>query len=128
MGRWRIIVGLAVSAVFLALLLTNVDRREVLDAVADVNPWWFVLATPVYTLGIWVRGSNRHGQQIERKIAIVTDDDGPATPSCPAILLARKLLLGPGLPPGAYPCMGHLRLDEILAHLRPLGIWCARDP
>ncbi len=72
-------------------------------------------------LAVWVEGTGRR-----RKIAIVTDDDGPATPSSPAILLARKLLVGEGLSPGAYPCMGQLELEEILAHLEPYGIWCAR--
>ena len=55
MGRWRIIVGIAVSAIFLALLLVSVDRGEVVDAIADANPWWFLAATPVYVLAIWVR-------------------------------------------------------------------------
>lgn len=85
-------------------------------------------------LAVWVRGPAKCAdaepgsghKEIEGKIALVTDDDGPATPSTPAILLARKLLVGEGLPAGAYPCMGHLRLAEILAHLEPLGIWCAR--
>lgn len=76
-------------------------------------------------LAATVRGpSAKDGATIERSIALVTDDDGPATPSSPSILLARKLLLGPGLPAGAYPCMGQLDLDELLAHLEPLGIWC----
>jgi len=76
-------------------------------------------------LALWARGpSAESGEPIERSIALVTDDDGPATPSSPGILLARKLLLGEGLPPGAYPCMGQLTLAELLEHLEPLGIWC----
>lgn len=78
-------------------------------------------------LAVWVRGRDARGASIERSIALVTDDDGPATPSSPAILLARKSLLGQGLEPGARPCMGLLGLDEIRAHLEPLGIWCARS-
>jgi hypothetical protein len=76
-------------------------------------------------LAVWARGpSATGGGEIERRIALVTDDDGPATPSSPGILLARKLLLGEGLPTGAAPCMGWLTLDELLEHLEPLGIWC----
>jgi len=82
-------------------------------------------------LAVWARGAPRGAPAeaglVERGLALVTDDDGPATPSSPAILLARKLLLGGGLPAGAYPCMGLLELDEILAHLAPLGIACLRD-
>jgi hypothetical protein len=81
-------------------------------------------------LAVWARGAPKGAPQedgIERGIALVTADDGPATPSSPAVLLARKLLLGVGLPAGAYPCMGLLDLKELLAHLEPLGISCARD-
>jgi hypothetical protein len=78
-------------------------------------------------LAAWVRGTDAAtGKQLQRKVALVTDDDGPATPSAPAILLGRKLLVGTGLPAGAYPCMGHLNLSELLEHLEPKGIWCAR--
>ena len=76
-------------------------------------------------LAAWVSGT-LDGARVERKIALVTEDDGPATPSAPAILLARKILMGPGLPPGAYPCLGTLELGELRAHLEPKGIWCAR--
>lgn len=76
-------------------------------------------------LAVWVRGVGaKDRSEIERSIALVTDDDGPATPSSSGILLARKLLLGDGLPTGAYPCMGQLTLTELLKHLEPLGIWC----
>lgn len=78
-------------------------------------------------LAVWARGSDHAGRAIERKIALVTADDGPATPSAPAILLAKKLLLGPAMASGARPCMGTLSLAELLAHLAPLGIWCARS-
>lgn len=76
-------------------------------------------------LAVWARGpAESDGSEIERRIALVTDDDGPATPSSPSILLAHKLLLAEGLPAGASPCMGWLTLDELLEHLEPLGIWC----
>jgi hypothetical protein len=89
--------------------------------------WFFSCGSKNGSLAVWVRGRDESGGSIERKIALVTDDDGPATPSSPAILLAKKLLLGPGLEHGARPCMGLLSLDEIRRHLEPLGIWCARS-
>lgn len=79
------------------------------------------------SLAVWMAGRGSDGAELARSIALVTADDGPATPSAPAILLARKLLLGAGLAPGARPCAGTLALDEIRAHLAPLGIWCARS-
>ena len=92
-----------------------------------VSLWFFSKGSKNGALAVWVRGRSPNGASIERKIALVTDDDGPATPSSPAILLARKLLLGPGLEPGAQPCMGWLDLAELRAHLSPLGVWCARS-
>ncbi len=55
MRRWRILLGLAISLFFLALLLRSVNLDEVLDAVGDADPRWIVPATPVFVLGIWVR-------------------------------------------------------------------------
>ena len=77
-------------------------------------------------LTIRVRGQGRWGHAIERRIALVTDYDGPATPSSAAIVLAKKILsFGPPRT-GAFPCVGLVNLEELLDHLRPLGIWCAR--
>lgn len=92
----------------------------------DVSLWFFSRGTKNGALAVWVRGRARGGGVLERKVALVTADDGPATPSSPSILLARKLLLGAGVPAGARTCAGLLTLDELLPHLEPLGIWCAR--
>jgi hypothetical protein len=92
----------------------------------DLSLWFFSRGSKNGALAVWVRGRSLDGEPLERKVALVTADDGPATPSSPAILLARKLLLGAGLPAGARPCAGLLTLGELLAHLEPLGIWCAR--
>jgi hypothetical protein len=78
------------------------------------------------SLAVWVKGQDRSGLSIERRIALVTDHDGPATPSAAAIVLARKVLASGPPRIGAFPCIGLLHLDELLAHLEPLGIWCAR--
>jgi Saccharopine dehydrogenase NADP binding domain len=86
----------------------------------------FPFGTTNGALSVWVRGTSRDGRSIERRIALVTDYDGPATPSSAAIVLARKLLETGAPRTGAMPCVGLLTLDELLTHLRPLGIWCAR--
>ncbi len=85
----------------------------------------FPLGTTNGALAIWVKGLDRSGRSLERRIALVTEYDGPATPSSAAIILARKILRDGPPRVGAFPCVGMLELDELLEHLRPLGIWCA---
>jgi hypothetical protein len=77
-------------------------------------------------LAIWLKGKDAAGRPIERRIALVTDFDGPATPCSAAIVLAKKILHAGPPRAGAIPCVGLITLDELLAHLRPLGVWCAR--
>lgn len=77
-------------------------------------------------LAVWVRGKDLSGAPCERRLAIVTDFDGPATPSSPAIILAKKIMSAGPPKIGAYPCMGFLTFAEIVAHLRPLGVWTVR--
>ncbi len=77
-------------------------------------------------LSVWVTGTDTAGQRLERRMAIVTDDDGPATPSAPGILLGRKILLEGSLLHGAYPCVSLLTLPEITRHLERFGLWHAK--
>lgn len=84
------------------------------------------LGTTNGALSVWLRGRDLAGELIERRIALVTDYDGPATPSSAAIVLTRKILASAPLRTGAFPCVGLLTLDELMVHLRPLGIWCVR--
>ena len=86
----------------------------------------FPFGTTNGALAIWLRGRDHASRPIERRIALVTDYDGPATPSSAAVVLARKILHSGPPRTGAFPCVGLLTLEEILAHLHPLGIWCAR--
>ncbi len=115
-------------------VLAGLRRLRLVPALAGLAPLALRVSLRFYehgskngALALWMRGRARSGGVTERKIALVTADDGPATPSAPAILLAKKLLGGSGIPPGARPCMGLLTLHELLAHLTPLGIWCARS-
>ncbi len=52
----RIWVGFAVSALFLALLLRQVDRGELVTALAGVHGEWLLLAVAVEFAALWVRG------------------------------------------------------------------------
>jgi hypothetical protein len=92
----------------------------------NVSLMLFPFGTTNGALAIRLSGRDHGDRAIERRIAIVTDADGPATPSSAAIVLARKILESGPPRTGAFPCIGLLSLDEILLHLRPLGIWCAR--
>jgi short subunit dehydrogenase-like uncharacterized protein len=86
----------------------------------------FPLGTKNGSLAVWVRGTGPDGAPRARCIAIVTDDDGPATPSSAAIVLTKKILDGGPPRVGAFPCTGLLTFDELMAHLGPLGIWSVR--
>ena len=56
MGWRRTLIGLAVSAVFLVLLLRQVDGGELRDALGEAEPGWLVLAFLVYLGALWLRG------------------------------------------------------------------------
>ena len=60
------------------------------------------------------KGEDSGGRSIERRIALVTDYDGPATPSSAALSWRKILHSGPPRI-GAFPCVGLLSLDELLA-------------
>ncbi|MGH7138105.1 MAG: hypothetical protein ACREHD_20325 [Pirellulales bacterium] len=103
----------------------NLTRRARLFL--NLSLMLFPFGTTNGALAVWLRGCDHAGRFIERRIALVTDYDGPATPSSAAIVLTRKMLRSSvPLRTGAFPCVGFLTLDELMAHLRPLGIWCVR--
>lgn len=54
-GDRRLWLGLAVSALFVLLLLWQVDTGEVLEALRGVRPGWLMLALAVYMAGLWLR-------------------------------------------------------------------------
>ena len=84
----------------------------------------FRFGTKNGSLAVQLRGKGLDGAPLERRIAIVTEDDGPATPSSAAIVLAKKILANGPPRIGAFPCLGFVTLEELMAHLRPLGIRC----
>ncbi|MBM3141296.1 MAG: flippase-like domain-containing protein, partial [Chloroflexi bacterium] len=51
----RLAVGLAVSLLFLTLLLARVDLDELWGAIGAVRAGWVGLAVPVYALALWTR-------------------------------------------------------------------------
>ena len=101
------------------------------ERLPEFAPWFLRLSLLLYPFGskngslaVWVRGLDLEGRRIERNKAIVTGNDGPATPSAAATVLARKMVeRGPPCT-GAHPCVGFVALEELMEYLRPLGIWC----
>jgi hypothetical protein len=77
-------------------------------------------------LAVWLRGIGAGECPIERRLAIVTDTDGPAVPPAPAIALAKKLLDAGPPRTGAFPCVGLLSLAELMPELHPHRVWCVR--
>ena len=57
MSKRRAAIGLAVSLLFVALLLWRVDFTELGDAFADAQPAWLAVAFGVYLVALWVRGA-----------------------------------------------------------------------
>lgn len=51
----RILIGLAVSVVFLVLLLAQVDREELGDALRGLSPSWIALSLVLFGASVWVR-------------------------------------------------------------------------
>jgi hypothetical protein len=56
-GKRRAAIGLAVSLLFVALLLWRVDFVELGDAFTDAQPAWLAVAFGVYLVALWVRGA-----------------------------------------------------------------------
>lgn len=69
----RVMLGLAVSAAFLVLLLWQVDFGEIGVALTEAEPGWIALATPVYLLGLWLRAL-RWRLVLRPSLAISTGD------------------------------------------------------
>lgn len=55
MRQLRILIGVGVSALFLVLLLRQVDLQELGDAIRGVTPGWIALALVFFAVSVWVR-------------------------------------------------------------------------
>lgn len=99
---------------FPALDLTRLARPLV-----QASKWFNMFGSWRGSVSLWMQGPDGH----ERSLAIVAPENGPRVPTSPAILLARKLLKDGPPATGAYPCVGYLTLPEILAYLKPFGIF-----
>ena len=55
MRQWRLVLGMAISIAFVALLFWRVDLEAVLNAVRDAQLAWLLVASPLFAASIWAR-------------------------------------------------------------------------
>ena len=55
MRRFRVLLGLAISALFLGLLLWRANPREVVEALAGADYVWLIPAVLIFFVELWVR-------------------------------------------------------------------------
>jgi hypothetical protein len=71
-----------------------------------------------------VEGTNVDGRPMAYRWRLVAEKgQGPFVPAAPAAALVARLARGESLPAGAYPCLGILTLDEILAQVAHLPVF-----
>lgn len=71
-----------------------------------------------------VDGIDADGRPMAYRWRLVAEKgQGPFVPAAPAAALVARLARGESLPAGAYPCLGILDLDEILAQVAHLPVF-----
>jgi uncharacterized protein (TIRG00374 family) len=55
MTRGRLLIGIALTVVFIVLLLRTVDLADVGHTIADADPWYLLPIAAVYALRFWLR-------------------------------------------------------------------------
>jgi len=70
-----------------------------------------------------MEGIGHKGETLRKSWFIVAGSgDGPQIPTVPTIVLAAQMAQGKRLCPGAYPCVGHVSLEDYLAELEGFDI------
>ena len=73
-------------------------------------------------------GVDAAGQAVRRRWTLVAEaGDGPVIPTLPALAMVRALAEDRCIAPGARPCVGILRLEEIAAEFAPYRISTSKD-
>ncbi|MEI9906422.1 MAG: hypothetical protein WDN06_22865 [Asticcacaulis sp.] len=109
---WLVKIGLPIDLVGMAPFLKS--------ATDLFNPF----GSDAGGMHVRLTGIGRDGQKLTKTWVIIAENgDGPQIPCVPAILLARRLHeKDPGLLPGAFPCVGLVRLEDYLEELNPFAI------
>ncbi|ESQ74230.1 saccharopine dehydrogenase family protein [Asticcacaulis sp. AC402] len=100
------------------------DLTRFAGVLLTVSRWFDIFGSDTGGMYMTLRGEGHDGQPMRKTWTIVAEaGDGPNIPCIPAIVLARKLCeKGPGLPAGAYPCVGRVSLDDYVKELEPFEI------
>ncbi len=60
MKRWQFWFGLAISALFLYLVLRKIDFNQLWLVLIEANYWWLIPGVAVYFVALWVRSWRWH--------------------------------------------------------------------
>jgi uncharacterized membrane protein YbhN (UPF0104 family) len=60
MKRWQFIIGVLISALFLYLVLKDIQFGLLWQKTREVNYWWILPGVGVYFIGLWVRAWRWH--------------------------------------------------------------------
>ncbi len=60
MKRWQFWFGIAISALFLYLVLSKIDYPQLLRVLVNANYWWLIPGVGVYFVALWVRSWRWH--------------------------------------------------------------------
>ncbi len=60
MKRWQFWLGLAISAIFLYIVLRDLDLGSFWEEVKQANYWWLIPGVGVYFLAVWARAWRWH--------------------------------------------------------------------
>ncbi len=60
MKRWQFWFGLAISALFLYLVLRKIDFSQLWLVLIEANYWWLIPGVAVYFIALWVRSWRWH--------------------------------------------------------------------
>jgi hypothetical protein len=70
-------------------------------------------------------GTNKKGQQQELSWQLIASSGhGPYVPGIAAVILAKHLIAGQALTPGAQPCFGLITLSQFEGEVADLDISC----
>lgn len=89
-----------------------------------ISDWFNVFGSNVGGMHVTLSGEGLDGKPLLTNWAIVAKSgDGPQIPCVPAILLAKRLYKkDPGLAPGAFACVGLVKLEDYLSELSRFAI------
>ena len=114
-------------ALWLMAVLTRIgavrDWSPLARAFAVISDRTAFLGTDRGGMHIGVDGMDASGNTMRRDWYLTAEaNHGPEVPCTPSIIVARKLLAGDITTCGAFPCLGLITVDELLADMREFSV------